>query len=98
MAERGLPDRSLVAMFDASMGFRVRNATYRASFADTEDPITDGTASRDLRQLVDAGLLLKNGAKRGTFYTRGPELEALAKAIRDARDPRDESDPFASAA
>ena len=97
MVERGLPERSLVAMFDASMGFRVRNATYRASFGDTADPITDGTASRDLRQLVDAGLLLKNGTKRGTFYTRGPELEALVKAIRDARDPRDESNPFASA-
>ena len=98
MTERGLPDRSLVAMFDASMGFRVRNATYRASFGDTADPITDGTASRDLRQLVDAGLLLKNGTKRGTFYTRGAELEALVKAIRDARDPRDESNPFASPA
>ena len=97
MVERGLPERSLVAMFDASMGFRVRNATYRASFGDTADPITDGTASRDLRQLVVAGLLFKNGTKRGTFYTRGPELEALVKAIRDARDPRDESNPFASA-
>ena len=97
MVERGLPERSLVAMFDASMGFRVRNATYRASFGDTEGPITDGTASRDLRQLVVAGLLFKNGTKRGTFYTRGPELEALVKAIRDARDARDESNPFASA-
>ena len=97
MNERGLPDRSLVAMFDASMGFRVRNATYRASFEDTEDPITDGTASRDLRHLVDAHLLVKNGTKRGTFYTQGPELKALMKVIRDARDPWDESDPFAPA-
>ena len=96
ISEKGLPDRSLVALFDAATGFRVRNATYRAAFEDTDDPITEGTASRDLRQLVEADLLVKNGTKRGTFYTRGSQLLALSKAIEDARDPRDESDPFAS--
>jgi Fic family protein len=94
---RRLPGRSLVVLFDAAMGFRVRNATYRAALEAGDDPISDGTASRDLRALVDAGLLVKHGTKRGTYYTAGPELEALRRAIRDARHPRDDSDPFAAA-
>ena len=95
VAAKGLPDRSLVALFDATSGFRSRYATYRAAFEDTENPITEGTASRDLRQLVEANLLVKNGTKRGTFYTLGAELIALREAIIEARDPRDETDPFA---
>ena len=67
-----------------------------------DDPV--GTDPRRVKagqfahqRLADPVRVLKNGTKRGTFYTRGAELEALVKAIRDARDPRDESNPFASA-
>ena len=87
-----------MALYDAAEGYRIRNATYRAAFDDTEETVTDQTASRDLRQLVDADLLVQHGAKRGTYYTAGTELTQLRRAIVDARDPRDDSDPFATAA
>jgi hypothetical protein len=45
---------------DAAYGYRVRNNTYRKA-ADVSDAI----ASRDSKELVSAGLLVAQGAKRG---------------------------------
>lgn len=92
---RSLPDRVIPALYDAAIGFRVRRATYRAV---DKDEITQQTASRDLHHLVEIGLLVPQGEKRGRYYLAGPELHGIRKAILDARDPRDNSDPFASAA
>jgi Fic family protein len=89
----GLPDRVIGAMFDASMAFRVRNATYRAI---ADDEITEATATRDLKQLVEASFFEANGEKRGRFYTATPMLRAVRRKIVEARDPRDDSDPFAN--
>lgn len=92
---RSFADRLIPLMFDASIGFRVRNATYRAMH---DDEITEGTASRDLKQLVDAGLLVPHGEKRGRYYAGSDQLRGLWRGIAAARDPRDDSDPFADAA
>lgn len=92
-----LPNRTIVPLFDAAMKFRIRNATYRAFFDDSDDAFTEQTASRDLRQLVEVGLLVPKGESRGRFYVAGPRLAELWKEIESARDPRDDSDPFASA-
>lgn len=89
--QRGLPDRVIPALYDAAYGFRVRRATYQAS---DPDELTDQTATRDLRLLVDAGLLLPQGEKRGRHYLGSPMLQAVRRAIIDSRDPKDESDPF----
>jgi hypothetical protein len=94
----GLPERVMVALYDAASGFRVRNAVYRATFEETEDEITDQVASRDLRILSDAGLLVPHGEKRGRFYTAGDPVRAIRQGIVEARDPRDDSDPFAAGA
>lgn len=96
--EKGLPDRTLIALFDASMGFRVRNATYRAFWEDSEEAIAEQTATRDFRQLVEAGLLVAQGEGRARFYIPGKPLVEVWGKIEAARDPRDESDPFAKAA
>jgi Fic family protein len=99
VAQYALADRTMVALYDAALGLRVRNATYRAAFAENGEPdeeISEQTASRDFRQLVTSGLLVPHGASRGRYYTAGNELRALRRAIVDARDPRDESDPFAA--
>lgn len=93
----GLPERSLVALYDAAVGFRVRNGVYRATFLDTPDEITEQVASRDFKQLTDAGLLVPHGERRGRFYTASPKLRAIQAEIRASRDPRDNSDPFADA-
>lgn len=92
-----LPDRTMYPLFDAAMGLRVRNATYRASLDEAgEDPITEPTASKDLQRLVETGLIVPNGEKRGRFYTGSAALVQLRRDIRAGRDRRDDSDPFAS--
>jgi Fic family protein len=93
----GLPDRTLYVLFDAAIGLRVRNGTYRASIEGLEE-ISEQTATRDLGRMVDQGLLAPHGAKRGRHYVRGETLRNIWQSIVQQRDPRDESDPFASAA
>ena len=95
--QQGLADRVVAVMFDAAIGLRVRNNTYRAAVADVEE-ISDTTASRDLGKLVGADLLQSHGEKRGRFYSRSPRLAAAWQAIVESRDPKDDRDPFANAA
>lgn len=95
---RGLSARSMIALFDAAMSLRVRNATYRAVFEEMGEEITEQTATRDLRQLVNSGLFVAHGTSRGRFYVASPELRNIRLAILRDRDPRDNSDPFAAAA
>ena len=94
VAGNALPDRVLPLLFDASLGYRVRNSTYRALYAENE--VTDQTASRDLRLLVDRNLLVPHGEKRGRYYTASSYLRDVRKTVSDASSPRDESDPFAA--
>lgn len=90
-----VPDRSVMALFDAMIGLRIRNATYRAYFEDTPEEITEATASRDLRQLVNAGLLDARGEKRGRHYVARPVLADIRRRVVQARPPREDTDPFA---
>ncbi len=96
IARTNLPDRTIAVLWDAAMGYRVRNATYRAIFEESaDDTISEAVASRDLRQLVEAGLLVSRGEKRGRFYLPAPELAELRREIIKTRNPRDDRDPFA---
>jgi Fic family protein len=95
VANRNLNPRSTVALYEAMIGFRVRNATYRATISnDDGEEVNEAAASRDLKQLQDAGLLIAHGEKRGRFYTAGDDLRAIIKKLTAARSPRDNSDPF----
>ena len=97
-ARLALPQRTIPVLWDAAMGYRVRNATYRALFNDSPgEEISEAVASRDLRQLVTAGLLVPQGEKRGRHYLRSQPLWNMRQEIIQARDPRDDSDPFAQA-
>ena len=84
----GLADRTIAALVEAGLGLKIRNVTYRKA-AD----VSHNLASRDLKELVDAGLLLPKGEKRGRYYLASPRLREIGK---DAT--RDEShviaDPF----
>jgi Fic family protein len=94
--QQHLPERVIPLLLDAAMGLRVRNATYRAGLEESgEDPITEQTASRDLQRLVEAGLLIPNGERRGRFYTASEGVVQIWLAIRSRRDPRNNTDPFA---
>jgi Fic family protein len=91
-----LPERSSMALFDAMIGLRVRNATYRSYFEDSPEEITEATAGRDLRALVVAGLLEARGEKRGRHYVAKPPLVEIRQRVRAARGPKDTADPFAN--
>ncbi|SDT67431.1 Fic family protein [Actinoplanes derwentensis] len=91
-----LPERVLVALFDAASGLRVRNSTYRAAVEQQGDePISEQTGSRDLKELVNVGLLRPRGQARGRYYVADEEIARLRQQIIDTRDDRDDSDPFA---
>ena len=88
---RKLPERVILALSDATMGYKIRNATYR-SVAE----ITDFVASRDLSLLVQEGLLIAAGEKRGRSYVGSKILKDIRNKTRE---PRPLNDPvFSSSA
>ena len=72
-----LPERSALGLLQAAVGGKVRNASYRVS-AD----ISNNLASRDLKGMVDAGLLSAEGEKRGRHYVAGRDLSELRRKTR----------------
>lgn len=96
-SQYGLPERVIGVLFDATSGFRVRNATYRAALLDSEEAISEQTASRDLGKLVEFGLLESRGQKRGRYYERAAPLEKIWQDVLARRDAKDRTDPFADA-
>ena len=84
---RGLPDRMALALIQAAFGTRVRNSSYRVS-AD----VSKNLASRDLKVLVDTGLLVPEGERRGRFYSAGPIVAEIRQKLRL---PKKVDDPFA---
>ena len=88
ITRRALPERTIFALADASVGFKVRNPTYR-----TVAEISDQLASRDLKLLVDSGLLVPMGERRGRYYVASNALKAIRVATAESKrvpDPFDE--------
>ncbi len=85
--QRRLPERCFGALWDAALGFRVRNSTYR-EFAEVSLVV----AGRDLKALSDGGLLVAQGQARGRYYVASEALKTLEASIR--RDRRPIPDPF----
>ena len=88
----GLPARVIPALFNAALGFRMQRSAYRAL---TDDEVAEMTATRDLKAMADAGLLVAHGERRGRFYTASEELRGVAREIRERRPSQDDADPFA---
>lgn len=83
---RGLPERMIVALVDAAFGLKVKNATYRSAAE-----VSENVASRDFKELVESGLLVASGEKRGRYYAASP----LILSMRDrCREPKENVDPF----
>jgi Fic family protein len=92
---RGLSERCTAALMDAAYGLRLRRKSYRSSVvASFGEEISEITASRDLKALVEADLLHPRGERRSRFYLATPALIELRERIRAARPPREERDPF----
>ena len=86
----GLPDRALLALSDAAMNLRVRSVHYK-NLAE----ISQVVASRDLKEMVKAGLLIAIGEKRGRTYKASDRVREIAVRIRE-KEPRGIPDPFQS--
>ena len=82
VAEHKLPERTLEAMFDAVIGYRLRRAGYLKR-AD----VTEQTATRDLAALTSAGILAARGNGRGRYYVAGEPLRAIQEHHRARRAP-----------
>lgn len=78
----GIPDRSYDALVDAALGYRVQRPSYAK-----QTGVEDRTATRDLKELVDAGLLEAHGQTRGRYYVAGEPIRKLRHDIRAARPP-----------
>jgi Fic family protein len=86
-ARQGFPERALVELYDAAIGFRIRRASYvkRAG-------IEPRTASRDLAALVELGHLRALGETKGRHYVAGPALRDTLSGAVSPRRPLD--DPY----
>jgi Fic family protein len=78
----GLPERTMDAMFDAVLGYRVRRGGYlrRAQ-------VTEQTATRDLAALHSASILVARGNGRGRHYIAGEPLQQIRQRRRAERRP-----------
>jgi Fic family protein len=91
-----LPERCAAGLMDASLGVRLRRKIYRSSAeVATGEEISDLTASRDLKAMVDAELLEAVGERRARYYLAGKEPLRLREEIRSKRKPDSADDPFA---
>jgi Fic family protein len=95
--ERHVPDRAVGPLCDAARGLKLRNPSYRAAVHEsTGDGIDVQTASRDLRTLVEAGLLQSQGETRGRVYVGTPVLREVYMAVRAMKPKRETVDLFPS--
>jgi Fic family protein len=93
----GLPERSLGSLFDAAIGLRIRNASYRKDVELVElEEITNQVATNDLRRMVEAGLINQRGSKRGTYYVASDALTDIRKRVRADRQPIDATSIFST--
>lgn len=93
--EKRLPQRMLSALFDATVGMRVRNSSYRTALKMWDEEISNQGATDDLRAMVNAGLLERFGARRGTYYQAADPLKAIWEDVRRNRTAIDAGSLFA---
>lgn len=91
---RKLPKRTVMALLQAAVGTKLRNSSYRVSAE-----LPKHLASRDLKALVEAGLLIPRGERRGRFYVAAPDVVDIRQRSRlpkNIADPFDEDGPVQS--
>ncbi|RSM60254.1 Fic family protein [Actinoplanes sp. ATCC 53533] len=76
VVQRRLPERAVFALYSATLGLKVRRPVY-----EKDADIEVGTANRDLRFMVSAGLLEAQGETRGRYYLGTPELREIRRSV-----------------
>jgi Fic family protein len=89
VARHGLPERAIYALADAAIGGRLGNPEYRSAAG-----VSVQVANRDLKRLVDTGLLVATSDKRGRCYISADPVKAIRAQTRDPGTP--DRDPFAT--
>ena len=93
--EAGVHERTAAAIFEAALGFRLRNQQYRRIVESAEgEAVSALAATRDLQALTSAGLLEAKGERRGRYYLAAPGTTALRDAVRGGRPPLISADPY----
>jgi Fic family protein len=85
--KKKLMERTCWAIADASIGIKVRNSTYRNQVG-----ISNESASKDLRTLVEKGMLIPKGERKGRYYEAS---EVVKKLVAGISMPKLYRDPFA---
>ena len=84
---------------DAAYGLRLTNSRYRATVKSAAgEEISELTATRDLKAMVEADMLAPVGERRARHYVATTVLTDTRSRIREARPPREREDPFVRAA
>jgi Fic family protein len=73
---RRLPERVVFALYPAAIGLKVRRPVY-----ERDADIELGTANRDLRMMVQGGLLEPQGETRGRYYVGTPALRQIRQSV-----------------
>jgi Fic family protein len=96
LAERHkLPERCAAALVDTAYGLRIRRGSYQVAGEEmTGEEISNQSASRDLKAMVDLGLLRPVGERRARYYLGGDEAVGLRQRIRAERPAEETDDPF----
>jgi Fic family protein len=98
VTRHGIQSRSMAGLFDAAIGLRVRNSSYRSALEHWGEEISNQVATSDLRAMVRAELLVARGKKRGTYYEAGESVRKITEKVRGGRKPIDPSALFKPAA
>ncbi len=86
LERKGIDDRAAAPLVESALGRSMRNSRYRHLAA-----VNRATAGRDLKGLVEAGLLTAMGERRGRVYRASPVLQEIRNRNRL---PRDLPDPY----
>jgi len=86
--DHGIAERNMGTLYAAAWGLRVRRSTHLGYAID----ISERAATSDLQRLVDAGLLVAIGERRGRFYVASDQLAEMRVATREPA--RRIPDPF----
>ncbi len=89
VADYSLNERVATALFDALLGLRVTRPAYVKL---TE--LDERTATRDLVNAAESGLLEARGERRGRYYVAGESLRQFREELRTKRTPI--ADPYPS--
>jgi Fic family protein len=96
--EARIQERTVTALFDAALGFKVRNSSYRSALRYAGEDISIQVATSDLKAMVGAGLLAQHGKKRGTFYVATDQVLRIRAELTAKRVPLSADSLFRKAA